>query len=322
MANLVIHLLGPFIVTKDGQPVVFSYDKVRSLLAYLAVESNRSGPIPRSRLASLFWPDQPQNAAQDSLRQALSRLRSLIDDRDTLPPFLLVGRDTIQINRASSLQVDLDAFRDVLAKTAAHHHRSLASCPICAPQLEKAASLLRGDFLEDLYLPDSDLFENWVTTQRERIKIQALALFSELAQFYERRGDPDRTLAYATHQIDIDPYHEPAHRQIMQALVRSGQRSQAVLHFNRLKKLLEDELGILPTTETMALFEVIRQGCCLPDPFNTQMRNLPVPLTPLVGRSVELSELLVWLSDPDRRLISLVGPGGVGKTRLAIQAVQ
>jgi predicted ATPase/DNA-binding SARP family transcriptional activator len=322
MSNLAIHLLGPFIVLKDGQPLIFSYDKVRALLAYLAVEAGRSGPISRSRLASLLWPDQPQSAAQDSLRQALSRLRSLINDRDARPPFLLVEHDTVQINRASSLQVDLDAFQDGLAKTATHHHRSLPSCPTCATQLEKAAGLLRGDFLEDLCLPDSDLFETWATTQRERIKIQALGLFSDLARFYERRGDPDRTLTYATHQIEIDPYHEPAHRQIMQALVRSGQRSQAVLHFNRLKQLLEDELGILPTTETLALFEAIRQGHSLPDPFNVQMRNLPAPLTPLVGRSVELSELLVWLSDPDRRLISLVGPGGVGKTRLAIQAVQ
>ena len=322
MANLAIHLLGPFIVTKDGQPVVFSYDKVRALLAYLAVESGRGGPISRARLASLLWPDQPQSAAQDSLRQALSRLRSLIDDRDALPPFLLVERDTVQINWASSLQVDLNAFQDGLARSAAHHHRSLPSCSACAAQMEKAASLLRGDFLEDLYLPDSDLFESWATTQREHIKIQALELFGQLAQFYERRGDSESTLAFATRQIQLDPYHEPTHRQIMQALVRSGQRSQAVLHFNHLKQLLEDELGILPGAETLDLFEEIRQGNNLPEPFTVHIRNLPAPLTPLVGRSVELSELLVWLSDPDRRLISLVGPGGVGKTRLTIQAVQ
>jgi predicted ATPase/DNA-binding SARP family transcriptional activator len=326
MPRLVIQVLGPFIVTKDGQPVVFSYDKVRALLVYLVVAARQSvsgtNPISRARLASLLWPDQPQSAAQDSLRQALSRLRSLIDDRDALTPFLLVEHDTVQVNQASSLEVDLYTFEDALAKAAAHHHRSLPSCPICAAQLEKAAGLMCGDFLEDLSLPDSDLFENWATTQRERIKIQALEVFSELAQFYERRGDPDRTLTYATCQIQIDPYHEPAHRQIMQALVRSGQRSQAVLHFNRLKQLLEDDLGILPTTETLALFETIRQGNNLPDPFTVRVHNLPVPLAPLVGRSVELSELLVWISDPDRRLISLVGPGGVGKTRLAIQAVQ
>lgn len=319
MPRLVIQLLGPFTVTKDGQPVAFAYDKVRALLAYLAVEGT---PIGRSRLSSLLWPDQPQTAAQDSLRQALSRLRSLIDNRDALPPFLLIERETVQINRASSLKIDLDTFQEALARAAAHHHRSLPSCPTCAALLEKAAQWVRGDFLEDLSLPDSDLFESWATTRRERIKIQALELFNGLAQFYERGGDLDRTQAYAARQIQIDPYHEPAHRQAMRSLVRSGQRSQAVLHFNRLKQLLEDELGILPTAETLALFGTIRQGGPLPDPQAGRVRNLPVPLTPLIGRTVELSELSVWLSDADRRLISLVGPGGVGKTRLAIQAVQ
>lgn len=320
MPQLVIRLLGPFVVTKDGQPVTFSYDKVRALLAYLAVEAGR--PIARARLAGLLWPDQPHISAHDSLRQALSRLRSLIDDRDTLPPFLLVERDTVQINRASNIQIDLDAFQDALSRAAAHHHRSWPACPTCAAVLEQAGRLVRGDFLEDLALPDSDLFENWATTRRERIKIQALELFTGLAQFYERRGQPDRTLAYAARQIEIDPYHEPAHRQMMQALVRSGQRSQAVLHFNSLKQMLADELGILPAGETLALFEIVRQGDNLPDPFTARVRNLPMPLTPLVGRTVELSELSAWLSDPDRRLISLVGPGGVGKTRLAIQAVR
>lgn len=328
MARLEIHLLGPFTVTKDGQPVVFAYDKVRALLAYLVVETGHSAsggyssPISRPRLAGLLWPDQPQNAAQDSLRQALSRLRSLIDDRNTLSPFLQIGRDSIQIKRGSSVQIDLDVFEDALGRVAAHHHRSFAACTTCAALLKKADQLLLGDFLEDLSLPDSDLFENWVTTQRERIRIQALGLFSGLAQYYERRSEPECSLAYATRQINLDPYHEPAHRQMMLALVRSGQRSQAVLHFHRLKQLLEDDLGILPTDETLALFETIRQGNDLPIQVSAQVNNLPMPLTPLVGRVVELSELAVWLSDPDRRLISIVGPGGVGKTLLAIEAVR
>src|SRR5687768_11441880 len=109
MPKLVIELLGPLVVTKDGQPLTFSYEKVRALLAYLAVESGPTAPgrggISRARLAGLLWPDQPNTVAQDSLRQALSRLRSLLDDREALPPFLLVERDTIQLNRAGSIQI-------------------------------------------------------------------------------------------------------------------------------------------------------------------------------------------------------------------------
>lgn len=326
MPELAIQLLGPFVVTRDGQRVTFSYDKVRALLAYLAVESEPStsglGPISRARLAGLLWPDQPQISAQNSLRQALSRLRSLIEDRATISPFLLVERDTIQVNRATNIHIDLDSFRDTLARVATHRHRNWLACPTCAAQLENAEHLIHGDFLNDLVLPDSDLFESWASTWRERIRNQALKLFSGLAQFYERRGEPDRTLAYAARQIEIDPYHEPAHQQMMRALVHSGERSQAVRHFNSLKQILADELHILPAAETTALFEDIRQGGLPPDPFTTRVHNLPVPLVRLVGRTVELSELTIWLSDPDRRLISLVGAGGVGKTRLAIEAAR
>ncbi len=137
MSRLMIQVLGPFMVTKDDQPVTFSYDKVRALLAYLAVEPAGQGlgnaPIARSRLVSLLWPDQPQSAAQDSLRQALSRLRALIGDRDALPPCLLVERDTVQINPAADIQVDLAAFQESLARVNAHRHRSLPACPACAP---------------------------------------------------------------------------------------------------------------------------------------------------------------------------------------------
>jgi DNA-binding SARP family transcriptional activator/predicted ATPase len=326
MSQLVIEMLGPFVVTKDGQRVAFTYDKLRALLAYLAVESGASGSgrggISRSRLAGLLWPDQTHTAAHASLRQALSRLRSLIDDRDARPPFLLVERATIQVNRDSTVQVDLDAFRETLARVAAHHHRNWLACPTCTALLESAGRLVRGDFLEDLYLPDGDLFESWASTWRERIKIQTLNLFAQIARIHERRGDPDQALAYAGRQIEIDPYHEPAHRQMMQALVRSGKRSQAIQHFNNLRRLLADELHILPGDETMALFDTIRQGAPLPESASVLVRNLPALLPRLVGRTVELSELKTWLSDPNRRLISVVGPGGVGKTRLVTEVVQ
>lgn len=326
MSRLMIQVLGPFIVTKDDQPVIFSYDKVRALLAYLAVETARPGTggaaISRIRLASLLWPDQPQIAAQDSLRQALSRLRAQIGDRDSFPSFLLVERDTVQINPAASIQIDLEAFQEAFARVNTHHHRSLAACPNCAAFLEKAAVLIRGDFLEDLCLPDSDLFEHWATTQRERIQIQALELFNRLAQSYELRGDTDRILAYAARQLQIDPYHEPAHLQVMRALARSGQRSQAVQHFKHFKQILADELGISPSDEILELFAAIQQGKAQPDPNTAKVRNLPASVNPLVGRTVELSELTIWLSDPDRRLISVMGPGGIGKTCLVIQVAR
>jgi DNA-binding SARP family transcriptional activator/predicted ATPase len=319
MPVLSVNLLGPFTVTKDNHPVAFAYEKVRALLAYLCTESERSHS--RAFLAGLLWPDQPQSAAQDSLRQALSRLRSAIDDRATNLPYLLVERDMIQLNPNSEVVADLSIFQEILESTSTHSHRSLLTCAYCASQLEKAAILLRGRFLEDLALPDSDLFETWATARRERVAVQTMDVLGTLAAFYERAGDKGKMLAYASRQIEIDLYHESAHRMVMRALVDSGQRSQAVLHFNRLKQLLVDELGIEPAPETLVLFENIRTGHDLPGPAATKVYGLSSPLTPLVGRTVELHELMIWLADPARRLISIVGPGGAGKSRLAIESV-
>ena len=319
MAHLEIQLLGPFNVTLDNQPVAFSYDKVRALLAYLCVEHNQ--PVPRVRLTGLLWPDQSQTAAQDSLRQAISRLRSDIHDRDAQPPVITIDRDHLQLNLESRVTIDLVTFRSHLSWTASHHHRSLPACTTCTGMLEEASNLVRGSFLEDLSLPDSDIFENWATLLREQVKIQALEIRGVLAAHYALHSDFKSVLKYARQQLLIDAYHEPAHRYIMRALTHSGQRSQAVLHFTHLKQLLEDDLGISPAVETLALYDLIKEGNLQIEPSGAQT-NLPASLGPIVGREVELSELVVWLADPDRRLISVVGPGGTGKTLLVSEAVQ
>ena len=319
MAQIEIQMLGPFNVTLYSQPVAFSYDKVRALLAYLCVEYKQ--PITRTRLTGLLWPDQSQTAAQDSLRQAISRLRKDLHDRDARPPVLIINRDTLQLNQESNIAIDFAIFQDYLSTTTSHHHRSLQTCTTCISLLEKASDLVKGSFLEDLSLSDSDIFENWAISLREQVKIQTLEILGVLAAYHELRSDTDKVLKYARQQLLIDAYHEPAHRHIMRALNHTNQRSQAVLHFGHLKQLLEDELGIAPSTETLALVGLIKQGAPLPDEPGSRRSNLPAALGPIVGREVELSELSIWLSDQERRLISIVGPGGAGKTRLVIEAV-
>ena len=97
MAHLSLSLLGPFRVTLDGEPVTdFESTKVRALLAYLAVEADRTHR--RDVLAGLLWPDWPDRDALSNLRYALSNLRQVIGDRTAEPPFLLITRNTLQFN--------------------------------------------------------------------------------------------------------------------------------------------------------------------------------------------------------------------------------
>jgi DNA-binding SARP family transcriptional activator/predicted ATPase len=320
MPRLAVHLLGPLSVELEGQAIPFSYEKVRALLAYLCAEADH--PHPRTRLTALLWPDQPQSAAQGSLRQAISHLRKTLNDKDTNNPFLIVERDVVCLNPESDIFCDLHHFRSAVLATNNHRHRNIHTCQECSAFLRNATGLVRGNFLEDVYVPDSDLFENWLTAAREQIRIQTLKMLEHLAKFYRQHGDIDRVIQYANQQIHIDPYNEQAHRHMMWALDRSGQRSQAVLHFERLKALLAEELGISPGPETLHLLDRIKSGEAATQASNLGLGNLPAPLMPLVGRAVELSELCIWLGDPARRLISIVGVGGAGKTRLAVEALR
>jgi len=121
-----VNLLGRFSAYAGGIEVRFAYDKLRALLAYIAAEGK--APIPRSRLAGLLWPDQSQREAESSLRQALSRLRRLIGDREASKPFLTIEHETVQVSAASSAEVDLWELNAALDSAEHHRHRHSKAC--------------------------------------------------------------------------------------------------------------------------------------------------------------------------------------------------
>src|SRR5687768_16592392 len=109
MTHLSLALLGPLQLTLDARPVAgFAYDKVRALLVYLVVEADR--PHRRDTLAELLWPEQPQRAARDSLRQALASLRQAIGDREARVAFLQISQAAVQFNAASNYTLDVATF--------------------------------------------------------------------------------------------------------------------------------------------------------------------------------------------------------------------
>lgn len=324
MNRLSLSLLGQFQVTLDAQIVTgFDYAKVRALLTYLAVEADH--PHRRDVLATLLWPDHPDAAARKSLRQALTTLRAAIADETARPPFLLVSRDEVQFNPVSDYSLDVATFTTLLHECDTHLHPGLETCPSCLERLAQAAALYHGDFVAGLFLPDSVEFEEWALLLRERLHRHATEALGHLALGYEQRGEAQAAESYAERLLALEPWAEEAHRCLMRVLVHRGQRAAALAQYERCRRVLADELGIEPSEETTALFERIRAGKEKPGngrttPATQRWGQLPTPPTPLIGRGSEVVRVREALVSSEVRLLTLLGPPGVGKTRLSLAA--
>lgn len=321
MTQLRIRLLGSFQVGLDESPITnFESNKVRALLAYLTVESKKAHG--REKLAALFWPDMPAKRANSNLSQALYNLRRLIQDQQVEPPYLLRSRDVVQFNPDSDYWLDVNTFIGQLDENRIQDISLLAMEDGRLGRLLAAVDLYRGDFLEGLAFDSSLAFDEWVLVMRQRLQRQMLGGLHLLADYFAGRGKSARALVYTWQQVEMDPLDEHTCRQLMRLLAASDQRNQALAQFERLRVMLSEELNLVPEPETMALREKIRGE----DRGSTQLKsrrdNLPAFLTPLIGRQQELAEVQDHLGKPDCRLLTILGPGGSGKTRLALEVAR
>lgn len=306
--RLSLALLGPPQIQLDGRLLTFAYDKVQALLVYLAVESGRTHR--RIVLAELLWPEQDELAARHSLSQALFSLRRTIND-DLAQSLLLTTRDTVRFNSNGSIVIDIVTFQRLLHGDAESRLQRLA----------QASDLYRGEFLAGLSIGDSSSFEEWLALTREQLRNQASEVLRALTEPESGVFDPTERSEYARRWLTLDPWHEEAHRRLMRSLAQSGQRTAALAQFEQCRRILASELGIEPEPATLELFEELKRGDAPTTaiPVRSPLRKrLPLPATRLIGREHEHTALTALLSTPHVQLVTLVGPGGVGKTRLAL----
>ena len=309
MAHLELSVLGSFQAKLGGEPVTgFEADKVRALLVYLAVESDH--PHRREQLAVLFWPGWPDASARTSLRNALSNLRQAIGDESAEPHFLTITRETIQFNSQSDYWLDLAEFE----RLAAEGHAD-------AERLQSSLGLYRGSFLEGFTLKDCPAFDDWSYVVREQLQTHASTLLSRLGELYEKDKQYEKASGCARKRLALEPWQEDAHRQLMRLLALSGQRLAALAQFEACKRSLKTELGVEPSAETVRQYESIRDSqSSEPASAKAYLHNLPAQFTSFIGREKEIAQVQSLLKT--HRLVTLTGPGGTGKTRLALRVAE
>ena len=315
--QLTLHTLGGLSVRHD-QPLSFGQRKTSALLVYLACNPR---PHPREVLAEMLWEDRTQS-------QSLSNLRVVLTDlRHTVAEHICVTREAVSVNTESDLWLDADAFET-----------RLAAAGDDAAQLEDALALYRGDFLDGFYI-DSQGFEDWTLLERERLRFRAMETLDRLIASHLDDGDHAGGIARATQLLRMDTLREKTYRQLMQLLALSGERAAALAQYETCCRMLREELGVTPTPDTVQLYERIsagtlveaRQPVLAAQPVAAEpvsylpagpRHNLPVQSTSFVGREDDVTAILDRLAEPDCRLLTLVGPGGMGKTRLALTVAE
>ncbi len=314
MPTLSLQLLGAFNAERDGRPLGgFATDKSRALLAYLVVEHNR--PHRRESLAALLWPDQSDELARQSLRQALSHLKQALGGDD----FLLISPQDIQLHPQANVRTDVNEIEALMRVCKGHRHRSITHCLPCMRRQERLLDLYGGDFLQGFPSQNSGLFEEWLILTREHFRQAAMDAHIALANIYEQRGALPAAIHHLREQIRLEPWREEAHRQTMLLLAQTGERSKAIVQYQTCQRILQQELAVTPAAETDALYQNIQEGS-LPAAFTPPLP--PAASLSFIGRDREQEELADHLADPSCRLVTLLGMGGMGKSHLALEVAR
>ncbi len=311
--QLRFNLFGSPQIHYQGQPLTgFVSTKVRALLIYLAVTGR---PHSRDHLAELLWADTPAST-RPNLRKALSNLRQLIGN-------LLIedAKESIALN-GEQVWVDVVEFGRLSSQGAA----------------PEAVSLYQADFLTGFNLSLSYEFEAWALSEQSRLKSQMVELLRSLATNHESRNTLSQAILTVRRLLDLEPWHEENHRWLMELLAKDGQRSAALAHFEVCKRVLKEELDVEPSAETVRLVEEIQKKSQKHHGATNHILNgnseedhtqvlrkqlnrsskLPASMTPLLGRSDDQQRVAELLTESAYRLVTLIGPPGIGKTRLGL----
>jgi len=295
-------LLGPMdLRLGDQQLPPLESARAESLLAYLLL--HRHAPQPRQRLAFLLWPSSTERQAQTNLRKVLHTLRRALPGADSL---IEIGPRTLRWRADAPLWLDVEHFERALAEG----------------RLEEAVETYAGELLEGRY-------DEWLADERERLAALYLEALEGLARQYESRRRWPEAIRCVERLVAHDPLREESYRLLMRFCHASGDRARAVRAYHVCAATLERELGIEPSAETRAIYQLLvaaapadagpLEAAPVSQAAASAARTTAPGMSPFVGRSGEQARLVaVWraAASGQAQLMLVTGEAGVGKTRL------
>jgi len=330
-AGLKLTLLGGFQAQLEaGAVLVLPTRKAQALLAYLAVPLGQAHQ--RERLATLLWGAMQDAQARGNLRYALSRIRKILPKT---PRSGLVLEGTSVALDPAVVDVDVARFERLVADGS-------------TDALDQAAGLYRGDLLAGLVLAERP-FEEWLTSERERLHELAIQTLGRLLTQQQEAGVAEAAVQTGLRLLALDPLQEPVHRGLMRLYVRLGRREAALRQYQLCADALKREFDTPPEAESTQLYqEILRWRPARPDrgevlgppdedlapvpdadplsraavaqPGIQPPTNLPASISELIGREAALVEVTELLAV--HRFVTLIGAGGIGKTRLSLEAAR
>lgn len=290
--------------------------KALALLCYLVVTKEQQ---TRNSLSSLLWSDFPEHRARSNLRDTLTSLR-----RTPLAPYLNIERKLIAFNPRLPHWLDIQAFEEGIES-------GIGNDAINAGILERAIGNYKGEFLAGFQIAKAVLFEEWATIQRQQLHLRVVGALQQLVEYHLDAGNYDNGISSACRLLDLDPWREETHRNLMLLHFLKGDANEALRQFESCREFLDEELGVAPSQETLTLYQNIRSQIGnngLAGGYHVSQdtpaytapipQNIPSQVTPFIGRMRERRAIDNVLRDRTARLITIMGVGGSGKTRLAM----
>lgn len=312
--NLAVYTFGGLRLMMAGEDFTSVRSrKLEALFIYLAVTQEIQ---PREVLADLLWDERSQKQALANLRTLLTWLRRYFNS------YVTITRTAVGLVAGSDLWLDTAELHSTITSVVG------PGKPITqetAPKIEEALQLYRGDFLASFFIPEASRFEHWLIEQQATWRSLVLVTLRLLGDFHQGSGMFLKGISLAKRSLQIDPFDEAAYRRLMSLYAANDQRSEALVAFEDCKRILQDELEVEPSQETLDLYMGLKDGTIV-SRNHTFIRsgrprnNLPRQFTELVGRKDDIIQVAALLDKFP--IVTVTGPGGIGKTRLAVEAAR